>query len=67
MKDSTGWHHIWSSPYMENTVERVALNAKVVAQNQENTNKMVAASMGNLVQLWLIMDDGSSREIGKSN
>jgi len=52
---------------MENTVERVALNAKVVAQNQENTNKMVAASMGNLVQLWLIMDDGSSREIGKSN
>jgi hypothetical protein len=50
MKDSTGWHHIWSSPYMENTVERVALNAKVVAQNQENTNKMVAALMGNLVQ-----------------
>ena len=67
MKDSTGWHHIWSSPYMENTVERVALNAKVVAQNQENTNKMVAASMGNLVQLWLIMDDGSSREIGMFN
>lgn len=67
MKDSTGWHHIWSSPYMENTIERVALNAKVVAQNQENTNKMVAASMGNLVQLWLIMDDGNSREIGMFN
>ncbi|XP_052106922.1 BTB/POZ domain-containing protein KCTD3-like [Mytilus californianus] len=64
MKDSTGWHHIWSSPYMENAVDRVALNAKVVAQNQENTNKMVAASMGSFVQLWLIMDDGSSREIG---
>lgn len=49
---------------MEDVVERVAINAKVL--NPENPNKMVAAAMGNIIQLWSVADDGTSREIGKS-
>ncbi|KAK3092522.1 hypothetical protein FSP39_003957 [Pinctada imbricata] len=67
MKDSTGWHLIWTSSHMEETVERIAINAKVVNANQDNTNKMVAVSLGNNVRLWSVTDDGTSREIGVFN
>ncbi|CAL1527593.1 unnamed protein product [Lymnaea stagnalis] len=65
MKDSTGWHLLWTSQHMDSQVERVALNAKVVSSNQENSNsKMVAASSGSTVWLWAVWDDGESRQIG---
>ncbi|GAB1599862.1 BTB/POZ domain-containing protein KCTD3-like [Argonauta hians] len=65
--DSTGWHLIWTSFYMENPVERVALNAKVINPNQDFANKMVAASAGSTIWLWSVTDDGDSREIGTFN
>ncbi|KAL4237686.1 BTB/POZ domain-containing protein kctd3 [Mactra antiquata] len=68
MKDSTGWHLIWTSSYLDIPIERIAINAKVMSANQDNTNKMVAASAGSLVRLWSISDgDGDSREIGVFN
>lgn len=67
MKDSTGWHLIWTSPHMELPIDRVAINAKVMNPNQDNANKMVAASTGNLIRLWSVTDDGDSREIGTFN
>lgn len=67
MKDSTGWHIIWTSPHMELPLDRVAINAKVMNPNQDNANKMVAASTGNLIRLWSVTDDGDSREIGTFN
>ncbi|XP_062595275.1 BTB/POZ domain-containing protein KCTD3-like [Saccostrea cucullata] len=63
MKDSAGWQLRWTSPYMENVVDRVAINAKVL--NPDNPNKMVAAAMGNMIQLWSVTEEGISREIGK--
>ena len=67
MKDSTGWHLIWTSSYLDIPIERIAINAKVLSANQDNTNKMVAASAASLVRLWSISDgDGESREIGMS-
>lgn len=63
MKDTAGWQLRWTSPYMDDLVERVAINAKVL--NPDNPKKMVAAAMGNFIQLWSVADDGSSREIGK--
>ncbi|XP_059148240.1 BTB/POZ domain-containing protein KCTD3-like isoform X2 [Physella acuta] len=63
MKDSTGWHLLWTSQHMESQVERVALNAKVVTSSQDNS-KMVAASAGSTVWLWAVWDDGDSRQIG---
>lgn len=65
MKDSTGWYLCWSSCYLDIPVERIAINAKVMSANQDNTNKMVAASAGNLVRLWSIADAGESKEIGE--
>ncbi|XP_060588703.1 BTB/POZ domain-containing protein KCTD3-like isoform X1 [Ruditapes philippinarum] len=68
MKDSTGWHLIWTSSYLDIPIERIAINAKVLSANQDNTNKMVAASSASLVRLWSISDgDGESREIGVFN
>ncbi|XP_046371327.1 BTB/POZ domain-containing protein KCTD3-like [Haliotis cracherodii] len=67
MKDSTGWHLIWVSPHMEPQVERIAINAKVLNPNQDNTHKMVTASTANLIHLWSISDEGESREIGVFN
>ncbi|CAG5127066.1 unnamed protein product [Candidula unifasciata] len=65
MKDSTGWHMLWKSQHMDTQVERVALSAKVISSNQENShNKMVAASSGSTVWLWVVGDDGESRQIG---
>ncbi|XP_005106240.1 BTB/POZ domain-containing protein KCTD3 [Aplysia californica] len=65
MKDSTGWHMIWKSQHMQTQVERVALNAKVISSNQDNSNnKMVAASCGSTVWLWAVSDEGDSRQIG---
>ena len=65
MKDSTGWYLCWSSSHLEIPVERIAINAKVMSATQDNTNKMVAASAGNLIRLWSIADAGESREIGE--
>ncbi|KAK7104630.1 BTB/POZ domain-containing protein KCTD3-like [Littorina saxatilis] len=67
MKDSTGWHLIWTSEYLCNVVERVAINAKVVSSLQDNTHKMVAAAAAGVVRLWSISEDGDSREIGVFN
>ena len=66
MKDSTGWHLLWKSQYMDAQVERIALNAKVITSNQDTiNNKMVAASSGSTVWLWAVSDDGDKRQIGK--
>ena len=66
LKDSIGWNLVWTSPYIEPTVEGIALNAKIANPSQEQCNRMVAACYGTLIQLWSIAEDGSSREIGKS-
>ncbi|WAR20344.1 KCTD3-like protein [Mya arenaria] len=67
MKDSTGWHLLWTSEYLETPIERIAINAKVMTSNQDNSNRMIAASAGSIVRLWSIYDDGECREIGVFN
>lgn len=67
MKDSTGWHLVWTSTYQEAPIERIAINSKVMSSTQDNTNKMVAASAGSLVKLWSIGAEGDSREVGIFN
>ena len=43
-KDSVGWELIFSTPYLHNTVERMALNAKV--SSSSFGDKMLAVSSG---------------------
>ena len=65
LKDSQGWNLAWTSPYLENVVERVALNAKVANPAQDHCNRMLAAAYKTFVHLWSVSDDGTTREVGK--
>lgn len=69
LKDSTGWQLIFTSPYIDANIERIAINAKVnLSSNTELTpSKMIAISYGNQIRLWGIQDDGQKIEIGIFN
>lgn len=67
LRDSTGWQHAFTSSYIDSTVEKIALNAKVVSNQSENSAKMLAISYGSQVQLWGITEDGIKTEIGIFN
>lgn len=75
LKDSVGWQLVFTSPYIEANIERIALNAKVsissgaAGQNAngdqtQNNMKMVAISYGSQIRLWGIDDGGLKTEIG---
>uniref|UniRef100_A0AAQ4QWN5 BTB/POZ domain-containing protein KCTD3 n=1 Tax=Gasterosteus aculeatus aculeatus TaxID=481459 RepID=A0AAQ4QWN5_GASAC len=65
IKESSGWQQVFSSPYLDCTIERIALNAKVVGGPHGDKDKMVAASSESSIILWSIQDGGSGNEIGK--
>ena len=46
-KDSVGWELIFSTPYLEHCVEKMALNAKVSSSSLGD--KMLAVSSGELL------------------
>ena len=64
LKDSIGWNLVWTSSYIEDAVDRIAVNAKVSTPVQESCNRLVAAATGFTIRLWSITDNGESREIG---
>nr|XP_046239660.1 BTB/POZ domain-containing protein KCTD3 isoform X2 [Scatophagus argus] len=64
IKESSGWQQVFSSPYLDWTIERIALNAKVVGGPHGDKDKMVAAASGSSIILWSIQDGGSGNEIG---
>ena len=55
---------MFSSPYLDWTIERIALNAKVVGGPHGDKDKMVAAASESNIILWSIQDGGSGNEIG---
>lgn len=65
IKESSGWQQVFSSPYLDWTIERIALNAKVVGGPHGDKDKMVAAASESSIILWSIQDGGSGNEIGK--
>uniref|UniRef100_A0A8C5BT68 Potassium channel tetramerisation-type BTB domain-containing protein n=1 Tax=Gadus morhua TaxID=8049 RepID=A0A8C5BT68_GADMO len=64
IKESSGWQQVFSSPYLDSTIERIALNAKVVGGPHGDKDKMVAAASESSIILWSIQDGGSGNEIG---
>ncbi|CAB1334999.1 unnamed protein product [Coregonus sp. 'balchen'] len=64
IKESSGWQQVFSSPYLDWSMERIALNAKVVGGPHGDKDKMVAAASNNNIILWSIQDGGSGNEIG---
>lgn len=66
IKESSGWQQVFSSPYLDWTIERIALNAKVVGGPHGDKDKMVAAASESSIILWSIQDGGTGNEIGKT-
>ncbi|XP_041847823.1 BTB/POZ domain-containing protein KCTD3 [Melanotaenia boesemani] len=64
IKESSGWQQVFSSPYLDWTIERIALNAKVVGGPHGDKDKMVAAASESRIILWSIQDGGSGSQIG---
>lgn len=64
IKESSGWQQVFSSPYLDWAIERVALNAKFVGGPHGDKDKMVAVSSESRIILWSIQDGGSGNEIG---
>uniref|UniRef100_A0A3Q3VLB4 BTB/POZ domain-containing protein KCTD3 n=1 Tax=Mola mola TaxID=94237 RepID=A0A3Q3VLB4_MOLML len=64
IKESSGWQQVFSSPYLDWTIERIALNAKVVGGPHGDKDKMVAAASESSIILWSIQDGGGGSEIG---
>jgi hypothetical protein len=64
MKDSSGWQLVFTSPYVDRVIERIAINAKMnlTAQN-ETPSRMVAISYGSEIKLWGIGEDGTKSDV----
>ncbi|KAK1899878.1 SH3KBP1-binding protein 1 [Dissostichus eleginoides] len=56
VKESTGWQQVFTSPRLDWVIDRVALNAKVMAGSLGDNDKMII--------LWAICPDGNGNEIG---
>lgn len=69
LKDSSGWQLVFTSPYIDTIIERLAINAKVnfASAAEQTLSKMVAISYGNQVRLWGISDDGTKTDVGIFN
>ncbi|XP_071532905.1 SH3KBP1-binding protein 1 isoform X2 [Panulirus ornatus] len=68
-KDSTGWQLAFTSPYIDQLIERAALNAKLSPPSQggEAGQKMLAISYASHIRLWGISEDGARNDIGTFN
>lgn len=68
MKDSSGWQLVFTSPHIDNCIERIAINAKMNSQNgnSDGSSVMVAISYGNQVRLWGVSEQGSRTNIGNN-
>ncbi|XP_055697774.1 BTB/POZ domain-containing protein KCTD3 [Phlebotomus papatasi] len=69
LKDSSGWQLVFTSPYIESAIERIAINAKVniTTSGEQTQSKMVAISYGSQIRLWGISEDGAKTEVGTFN
>ena len=71
MKESSGWKLAWTSPYIEQRVDHIALNTNKVPVSLpppavDNAQRMIAAAHGTHIQLWSVSDNGDNvREIGE--
>ncbi|SPP82829.1 BTB/POZ domain-containing protein KCTD3 [Drosophila guanche] len=68
VKDSNGWQQVFTSPHIDATIERIAINSKVNTSTAEPIpSKMVAISYGSQIRLWSIQDGGQKTDVGTFN
>ncbi|XP_065056746.1 BTB/POZ domain-containing protein KCTD3-like isoform X2 [Rhopilema esculentum] len=49
LRDTHGWEHVFTSPYLDSAIEKIALNTKMPGPLGD---KMVAAASGSKIWLW---------------
>lgn len=65
IRERSLWHCIWTSPHMEQFIEKIAINAKATSMvSQESTQRLVAASYGSTIRLWQVSSNGDSADVG---
>ncbi|KAM8986091.1 SH3KBP1-binding protein 1 [Ara ararauna] len=65
LMETSGWLQVFSSPRLDWAIERVALNARVLAGGAPgDREQMVAAAGGGEIILWALRADGNGSEIG---
>lgn len=67
LKDSSGWQLVFTSPYIEATIERLAIKVNFSNSNEKTQTKMVAISYGSQIRLWRVSDDGNKSDVGIFN
>lgn len=67
LKDSSGWQLVFTSPYIEATIERLAIKVNFSNANEKTQSKMVAISYGSQIRLWRVSDDGNKSDVGIFN
>lgn len=67
LKDSSGWQLVFTSPYIEATIERLAIIVNYSNANEKTQSKMVAISYGSQIRLWRVLDDGNKSDVGIFN
>lgn len=67
LKDSSGWQLVFTSPYIDATIERLAIKVNFSNANEKTQSKMVAISYGSQIRLWRVSDDGSKSDVGIFN
>ncbi|XP_055322322.1 SH3KBP1-binding protein 1 [Sitodiplosis mosellana] len=67
LKDSSGWQLVFTSPYIEATIERLAIKVNFSNANEKTQSKMVAISYGSMIRLWRVSDDGNKSDVGIFN
>ena len=68
-KDAGGWQLVFTSPHMEHTIDRAALNARMNSSGSQSQSssvetKMIALASGAVIRLWAITDEGQRTDIG---
>lgn len=67
LKDSSGWQLVFTSPYIEATIERLAIKTNFANSGEKTQSKMVAISYGSQIRLWRVFDDGNKNDVGVFN
>lgn len=67
LKDSSGWQLVFTSNYIEATIERLAIKVNFSNSGEQTLSKMVAISYGNQIRLWRVSDDGTKSDVGIFN
>ncbi|KAK9497590.1 hypothetical protein O3M35_004289 [Rhynocoris fuscipes] len=66
IRDTTGWHQVFTSPHLDQPIDRLALNAKLHYPSLSDYN-MLAVSYSTQIRLWGMKEHGIRVNIGTFN